>query len=151
MGVHHLRRLLWAGRTHARRVVTLRAKGADSSKTRFHRQMISVAAAITIPVTNAVKQKNSSRSLRTTLMAASPCEPWSIPRAQRTPLLWRKSDLMELWDENSSNLPTRAIGFRPFDGEPASCEGDRKVLNAYGHLQTERAPRVSVSLARRVK
>jgi hypothetical protein len=92
--------------------------------------MISVAAAITIPVINAVKQKNSSRSLRTTLMAASPCGPWSIPRAQRTPLLWRKSDLMELWDEISQNLPTRAMGFRPFDGEPASCEDDRKVIAA---------------------
>jgi len=34
--------------------------------------MISIAAAITIPVTNAVKQEKSSRSLRTTLMAALP-------------------------------------------------------------------------------
>ena len=77
------------------------SEGADSSKTRFHRQMITVAAAITIAVTNAVKQENSSRSLRTTLMAASPCGPWSIPRAQRIPLLWRKSYLLELWDESS--------------------------------------------------
>jgi hypothetical protein len=83
-------------RTHARCAMTLRAKGADSSKTRFHRQMISVAAAITIPVTNAVKHKKSSRSLRATLMAASPCGPWSIPSAQGTPLPWRKSDLVEL-------------------------------------------------------
>src|SRR5262249_32346926 len=60
--------------------------------------MISVAVAITIPVTKAVKQENSSRSLRTTLMAASPCGPWFSPRAQRTPLPWRKSDLVELWD-----------------------------------------------------
>jgi hypothetical protein len=77
------------------------SEGADSSKPGFHRQMISIAAAITIPVTNAVKQENSSRSLRTTLMAASPCGPWSILRAQRTPLPWRKSDLVELWDESS--------------------------------------------------
>ena len=34
--------------------------------------MSSVAAAITIPVTNAVKQENNRRSFRTTLMAASP-------------------------------------------------------------------------------
>ena len=47
------------------------SEGADSSKTRFHRQMISIAAAITIPVTNAVKQEKSSRSFRTLLMAAS--------------------------------------------------------------------------------
>ena len=57
------------------------SEGADSSKTRFHRQMISIAAAITIPVTNAVKQEKSSRSLKTTLMAASPCGSWSTPRA----------------------------------------------------------------------
>jgi len=44
--------------------------------------MISIAAAITIPVTNAVKQENTSKSLRTTLMAAaSPCGPWSKRRA----------------------------------------------------------------------
>src|SRR5262245_19411522 len=60
--------------------------------------MISVAAAITSPLNNAVKHENSSRSLRTTLMAASPCGPWLIPKAQRTPLPWRKSDLVELWD-----------------------------------------------------
>jgi len=71
------------------------SEAADSSKPGFHRQMISIAAAITIPVTNPVKQENSSRSLRTTLMAASPCGPWSILRAQRTPLPWRKSDLVE--------------------------------------------------------
>jgi hypothetical protein len=34
--------------------------------------MSRVAAAITIPVTNAAKQENSRRSFRTTLMAASP-------------------------------------------------------------------------------
>jgi len=39
--------------------------------------MSSVAAAITIPVTNAVTQENSRKSFRTTLMAASPCGPWS--------------------------------------------------------------------------
>jgi hypothetical protein len=69
---------LWGARdrrAHARRVTTLRAKGPTA------RQMISIAAAITIPVTNAVKQEKSSRSLRTTLMAASPCGPWSFPRA----------------------------------------------------------------------
>jgi hypothetical protein len=60
------------------------SEGADSSKTRFHRQMISIAAAITIPVTNAVKQENSSRSLRTTLMAASPCEPCYSQSAAHT-------------------------------------------------------------------
>ena len=71
MGVH----LLWAASRSAHTCSACRdaaSEGADSSKTRFHRQMISVAAAITIPVTNAVKQKNSSRSLRTKLMAASP-------------------------------------------------------------------------------
>ena len=71
-------------RTHARRVMTAASEGADSSKTRFHRQMMSVAAAITIPVTNAVKQENSSRSLRTTLMAASPCEPCYSQSAAHT-------------------------------------------------------------------
>src|SRR5215472_11687754 len=60
------------------------SEAADSSKRRFHRQMISIAAAITIPVTNAVKQENSSRSLRTTLMAASPCEPCYSQSAAHT-------------------------------------------------------------------
>jgi hypothetical protein len=46
--------------------------------------MISIAAAITIPVTNAVKQENSSRSLRTTLMAASPCGPCHSQSAAHT-------------------------------------------------------------------
>ena len=54
-----------------------------------------VAAAITIPVTNAVKQENNRRSFRTTLMAASPCAPWVW---QRTPAPWRKSDVVELWN-----------------------------------------------------
>src|ERR1700746_1353597 len=102
MGAHHSGRLLWAASRSAHTCSACHdaaSEGTDSSKTCFHHQMISVAAAITIPVTNAVKKENSSRSLRTTLMAASPCGPWSIPRAQRTPLLWRKGDLVELWDE----------------------------------------------------
>jgi hypothetical protein len=99
-------------RTHARRVMTLREKG--SSKTRCP-QMISVAAAITIPVTNAVKQEKSNRSLRTTLMAASPLRAM-VDFAQGTPLPWRKRDLVELWDQilrkvafaDPSNLGSRA-------------------------------------------
>jgi hypothetical protein len=159
MSVHHLRRLLWAASRSAHPCSACHdaaSEGTDSSKTCFHHQMISVAAAITIPVTNAVKKENSSRSLRTTLMAASPCGPWSIPRAQRTPLLWRKGDLVELWDESSQRVafadPSNRVS--PFDGEPPSCEGDRKSqliticgssrhdgrLSACGHLQMERAP-----------
>ena len=60
--------------------------------------MISVAAAITIPATNAVKQEKSNRSLRTTLMAASPLRAM-VDFAQGTPLPWRKRDLVELWDQ----------------------------------------------------
>src|SRR5262245_34985226 len=82
--------------THARPVMTLRAK-APTAQDVLHHQMISVAAAITIPVTNAVKQENNRRSFKTTLMAASPCGPWSNPRAQGTLLPWRKSDLVEPW------------------------------------------------------
>ena len=76
--------------------------------------MSRVAAAITIPVTNAAKQVNSRRSFRTTLMAASPCGPWvGFPRAQRTPLPWRKSDVVELWGArvlDGSLVPTPPIG-----------------------------------------
>ena len=59
----------------ARRQWGLRAKGPDSINCRaltHSHQMSRVAAAITIPVTNAAKQENSRRSFRTTLMAASP-------------------------------------------------------------------------------
>ena len=127
------------------------SEAADSSKPGFHRQMISIAAAITIPVTNPVKQENSSRSLRTTLMAASPCGPWSILRAQRTPLPWRKSDIVEStanlfqayfattlsvsrfvaktwpafrssWQESGGAVPSRGVGAAPVASYSAGCD-----------------------------
>jgi hypothetical protein len=61
-------------------------------------------------------------------MAASPCGPWSIPRAQRTPLLWRKSDLMELWGTKLLEFADSSNRVSPFDGEPAPCEGDLKMI-----------------------
>src|SRR5262245_33511192 len=102
MGAHHSRRLLWAQSAHICSTCHDAGEGADNSKTRFHRQMISVAAAITIPVTNAVMQENSSRSLRTTLMAASPCGPWSIPRAAA-----HTSTVAEKWSSGTLGLERR--------------------------------------------
>jgi hypothetical protein len=121
-------------------------------QTRFDRQMISVAAAIKIPVTNAVKQENSSRSLRTTLMAASPCGPWFIPRAQRTAHLYRGRKVIK-WNFGTS---VRVAFADPRDrvshsrAEPSSCESDAAclrlaALSTYGCKW--RWPQVSVSLS----
>jgi hypothetical protein len=92
--------------------------------------MSSVAAAITIPVTNAVKQENSSRSLRTTLMAAPPCGPWFIPRAQRSAHLYRGRKVIK-WNfgprvrlafaDPSNRVSHSRAG-------PSSCESDAAHL-----------------------
>src|SRR5215468_7652801 len=110
--------------------------------------MSNVAAAITMPVTTAVKQENSSTSFRTTLMAASPCGPWFIPRAQRSAHLYRGRKVFKWNFGTGSLLPTRAIGFR-IRGQglrharamPLICASPViGGLAPTGHLQMEIAP-----------
>jgi hypothetical protein len=76
--------------------------------------MSRVAAAITIPVTNAAKQVNSRRSFRTTVMAASPCGPW-MDSPERSALPYRGGKVM-WWNFGvrefltGSLVPTPPIG-----------------------------------------
>ena len=93
--------------------------------------MISIAAAITIPVTNAVKQENISRSLRATLMAASRCGPWSKRRAY----LYRGGKVIE-WNFG--------VAFAdPFEGGFMRRRPQSQLITICGSF----APGVIVSLA----
>ena len=113
--------------------------------------MISIAAAITIPETNAAKQENTSRSLRTTLMAASPCRPWSKRRAHlyrgRKVIEWNFGTIswrVAFADPNNRASPFKG-GLREATTRPVDhnlrliCASPDRRLSLY--LQMETAPK----------